>query len=487
MPYEGGPKSGCKNVDPACVARFHIADLWLTGSADTFMCQTLFGGKTAHAVPGTDRAEARPGATKTDASTLAIPIHTAPACRILLSSARVTATVEVMADGPPAARVIVPGRTAVPALLVVVRIVVLALVVLGAGRRPVTDVQVLHAERIATSPATPYRYFPVATMPLETATDRMIGGDGATATAVRIAILAFLADLATAAALAWAWGRRPAIVYLLLGLPLLSFIYLRFDLISVALAAWAVAWARHRGEALGGATLGLAVMAKLWPLALAPALLLRRAWRPAVAGFAVVVFVVGAWWYLTGGPKGPFQVLTSAGVRGWHVQSVVGSVLWIAGRGLPVPEADALRIGFAAAWMKGLLLLGLLACEVAIWRGADGPDRDPAGGAALAAVVALVVFSPQFSAQYAAWFLPWTALAFEGDEGDGRTATIAVLAVLLTGLLALAWPDPVAVTSGWVKVLVLARNVAAVGVLISWFVAARARSQTERDGSRVPV
>ena len=364
-----------------------------------------------------------------------------------------------MADGPPHARGIAPGRTALPALLVVVRIAVLALVILGAGRRPVTDVQVLHAERIATSPATPYRNFPVATMPLETATDRTIGSDGATATAVRFAILAFLADLATAAALAWGWGRRPATVYLLLGLPLLSFIYLRFDLVSVALATWALAWARHRGEALGGAALGLAVMTKLWPLALAPVFLLRRAWRRAVAAFAVVVAVLGAWWYLTGGPKGPFQV---------------------AGRGIPVPEAEALRIGLAATWMKGLLFLVLLGCEVAIWRRAGAPDRDPAGGAALAAVVALVVFSPQFSLQYAAWFLPWTALAFEGDHGDGRTATIAALAVVLTGFLALAWPDPAAVPGGWMKVLVLARNAAAVGVVISWFAAAGARSRMER-------
>src|SRR5439155_1230537 len=187
----------------------------------------------------------------------------------------------------PHARGIASGRTALPALLVAVRIVVLALVVLGAGRRPVTDVQVLHAERIATSPATPYRNFPVAMMPLETVTDRTIGGDGATATAVRIAILAFVADIAIATALAWGWGRRPAIVYLLLGLPLLSFIYLRFDLVSVALATWAVAWTRHRGEALGGAALGVAVMAKLWPLALAPILWTRRTWRPALAGFAV--------------------------------------------------------------------------------------------------------------------------------------------------------------------------------------------------------
>jgi hypothetical protein len=392
-----------------------------------------------------------------------------------------------MSDGAPQARDISPGRSALPVALVAVRVLVLALVVLGAGRRPVTDVQIQQAERVATSPATPYRNFPVATMPLETATDRTIGGDGASATVARIALLAFIADLATASALAWGWGRRPAIVYLLLGLPLLSFIYLRFDLVSVALAAWAIAWTKHRGEALGGAALGLAVMAKLWPLALAPILLIRRAWRPAIAGFAVVVVVLGAAWYLTGGPKGPFQVLTSAGVRGWHVQSTVGSVLWITGRGIPVIEADGLRVGFAAPWMKGLLFLGLLVCEVAIWRRAAGTDRDPSGGAALAAVVALTVFSPHFSLQYAAWFLPWTALAFEGDDGEERTATIAAVAVAFTGLIALAWPDQIVASSGWVKLLVLARNAAAVGVLISWFAAVRTRAPGQSAGAPVSV
>lgn len=392
-----------------------------------------------------------------------------------------------MSDGPPGVRTISPGRSASTAALVVVRVLVLALVILGAGRRPVTDVQILHAERIATSPTTPYRNFPVATMPLETAADRTIGGDGASATVARIALLAFIADLATASALAWGWGRRPAIVYLLLGLPLLSFIYLRFDLVSVALATWAIAWTKHRGEALGGAALGAAVMAKLWPLALAPILLIRRAWRSAVAGFAVIVVVLGAWWYLTGGPKGPFQVLTSAGVRGWHVQGTAGSLLWIAGRGIPVLEADALRIGFVAPWMKVLLFLALLVCEVAIWRRAAVTDRDPSGGSALAAVVALTVFSPQFSLQYAAWFLPWTALAFEGDDDEARTATIAAVAVALTGLIALAWPDQLVAPSGWVKLLVLARNAAAVGVLISWFAAARTRAPGQAADAPVSV
>jgi hypothetical protein len=97
------------------------------------------------------------------------------------------------------------------------------------------------------------------------------------------------------------------------------------------------------------------------------------------------------------------------------------------------------------------------------------------------------VFSPQSSLQYAAWFLPWTALAFEGDDGEERTATIAAVAVALTGLIALAWPDQIVVPSGWVKLLVLARNAAAVGVLISWFAAARTRAPDRSAGAPVSV
>jgi hypothetical protein len=48
------------------------------------MCQTLFRGKTEHVVPGTDVAATGPGTTRSEASTLAIPMDTALAPRILL-------------------------------------------------------------------------------------------------------------------------------------------------------------------------------------------------------------------------------------------------------------------------------------------------------------------------------------------------------------------------------------------------------------------
>jgi hypothetical protein len=366
--------------------------------------------------------------------------------------------------------------TGLAVALVAVRVLVLASLIAAAVRNPVTDVGILRAQRIASSPAIPYRNFPVESMPLQTVTYRLLGGGAASSVAIRIAILAFAADLAAAWALAWGWGRRPSVVYLLLGLPLLPMIYLRFDLVSVALAVWAAAWIRHRGEALGGATLAVAVMAKLWPIVLAPLLLVRRA-RSGLIAFAGVLLVLGGWWYLTGGPKGPFQVASFRDARGWHTQSVVGDVLWLLGRGPAYVEADALRIGHAATWAKGLLFLGLIGCELAIWRRAARRDRDPAGGPALAAVATLTVFAPLFAVAFAAWYLPWAALAFEGDAVDRRAATAATVAVALTGLIALAWSDPTAIPAVWLRWLVLARNVTAIAVVVVWL----------RDRARRPV
>jgi hypothetical protein len=48
------------------------------------MCHTLFRGKTAHVVPGTDVAPAGPGTTTSDASTLASTADIALPPRILL-------------------------------------------------------------------------------------------------------------------------------------------------------------------------------------------------------------------------------------------------------------------------------------------------------------------------------------------------------------------------------------------------------------------
>lgn len=375
--------------------------------------------------------------------------------------------------------------------LIAVRLLVLGLLIADATRHPVDDPVVLRAERVATSPARPYLNFPVGAMPLETVLARTLGGGGAEVLAVKMAILAFLADLGAAAAMFWGWGRRPAATYLLVGLPLLSFIYLRFDLVSVALAAWAVALLRRRGDdVVGGVAFGAAIWAKLWPLVLLPLLWIVRA-RRAAATVAVIVVLGGATWYVGGGPKGPLQVLTQRSALGWAAQSTVGNLLSLL-TGSPVaPEGAVARIGTATTSWKGLLFLGLLACEIAIWwRALSDDDRDASGGPALVAVTVLLVFAPILSVQYLAWLLPWTAFAFEGDDRERRVAALATLAIALTGLLGLSSPLATPGIAG--ELATLARNGLLVAMVVIWLVAERRGvgqhlGDRRREGRDVPV
>jgi hypothetical protein len=185
---------------------------------------------------------------------------------------------------------------------------------------------------------------------------------------------------------------------------------------------------------------------------------------------AAVCVVVGAWWYLTGGAKGPFQVLSIRDTRGWHVESVIGSILWVWHRGDAYREADAMRIGDVATWTKALLGLGLVAIEVFVWRRAAIDQRDPMGAASLVGVAALGVFAPILSMQAAAWLLPFAALAFDGDHDERHTAGVAAVAIALTGVIAIVWRDHTTAPAAWVPWLVLARNLVWIDIVVSWLI-----------------
>jgi hypothetical protein len=376
-----------------------------------------------------------------------------------------------MTDAPrgSSVRLLVRAPAIVFLVLVAIRLAIVGHTIAEVSGKPVTDVYVLRVEEIASSPGTPYRDFPVEYLFPENLAMQLIGGSGAEATSIRLVFIAFVADLAAAAAVWWGWGRRPAAIYLVLGVPLLSFLYQRFDLVSVALAIWGVALVERREDDLGGGiAIGSAVMLKLWPLAVAPLMLVRRRWR-ALRAAAAVCLVIGLAWLLAAGAKGPVQVLSFRGARGWSAESIEGNLLWLVSRGTPILEQGAMRIGAAPAWAKGLLFVGLLGYEVVVWHRASGGARDPAGGACLAAVTAVLVFSPLISEQYAAWLLPWAAVAFEGDRAERKVAAIAASAIVLTGLLGLFYIMPY----GWAPLAqrwtILARNVALVLVLIVWF------------------
>jgi hypothetical protein len=277
-------------------------------------------------------------------------------------------------------------------------------------------------QEIARAPGLPYRDFPVEYAPAETLLIHLIVGSTTEATARTLAAVAFVADLATFGILAHAYGRRTASRYLALTIPVLPFIYLRFDPVPTAIAVAAVAIAARGGERKGGLALGLAVLMKIWPLVVAPILLVRRRRRAAV-WFVGTVVAGGLAWIAVGGSGGPSQVATFRHAPGWHVGSLVGDVVWLTTGGPVALRGGAVRVGTVDAWTPWALGIVAVAAVGWIWTLAGRADVRPEGIPALAAVVVLCVCSPLFSIQYAWWLLPWAAIGAE----DRRGRTIALV------------------------------------------------------------
>lgn len=145
-----------------------------------------------------------------------------------------------------------------------------------------------------------------------------------------------LADAAIVTTIAWAWGLEAATFYLVASLPLLSLLYFRMDLWSMAAVTGAVAcWTRGRGVT-SAAALAAGAALKLWPLPFAIILLrgARTSPRPLLAFALLVSAGLGAW-VLWSGVDGVLQVLTFRGATGWDIESSVGS-LWRLGADAPL-------------------------------------------------------------------------------------------------------------------------------------------------------
>jgi hypothetical protein len=334
---------------------------------------------------------------------------------------------------------------------------ILAVIKIGSG--PVEDGDILRFQEIADSSGVPYRDLEIEYAPLELLAIRLLAGGDASATGVRVAGLAFVCDMLTWRAIGRGWGEPAGTRYLFLGTPLLLFSYLRLDSLPVFLAVSALTLARSGRERPGGILLGAAILTKVWPAALAPAIAGRR--RAVVAGLCVTALGFATWVGATGW-GGPSQVATFRHATGWGVESTVGSVLWAAG-GSTRFEAGAPRIGSITASARVALLVVLIAALAGIWIRWRGSGRDPAGVPSLAAVAALVAGSPLYSLQYAAWLVPWAAI----DEGYGAKGfrTLAGVVTSLTGVLFITYAVAPEALS---KVLLLVRNVATIGIPALW-------------------
>jgi len=350
--------------------------------------------------------------------------------------------------------------------LLAVRVAVVVVTVQIGSHRPLTD-DLSRFHEIAVAPGMPYRTFPVEYMPGEVLFVDTVGTADPAALAMRVAIVAFLADIATWAAVRSGWGSRAAERYLWMGAPLLVFIYTRFDLVPVALAAWGGALVVRQAQRAGGLSLATAVLAKVWPVVILPALIVVRARRALV--WTIVSTLVGFLaWVAYAGVADVWDVLTFRHAAGWGVESLVGTVTWIVTDGPIWLEAGAPRIGSVPPWSTAGLTIALMVLLVLIWTTADRRRRGAFGAAAVAAVGALLVCSPLISLQYAAWLLPWGAVAW--IEGDRSVATSVLGVEILTAALFMVYdPD----RAGLAQALLLARNALLVALPLIWLLPQR--------------
>jgi hypothetical protein len=338
------------------------------------------------------------------------------------------------------------------------------LVVIHAGSASEPSDDVFRFQQIVEERGVPYRDFPVEYAPLEVVFVRGVFSADASATTSRLALVAFGADLVTWMAVALGWGRQTAERYLWLGTPLLVFLYIRFDLVPVALAVCGVVLAIRGSHRLGGAAFAAAILTKLWPAALLPGFLVagfRRAFAWAILCASALV----AAWLSVGGVGGVSDVLTFRHATGWEVESTVGTFVWIATGGPVRMEAGARRIGTTTAASSAALVLVLTGLLVAVWVTALKRKRGEFGAASVAAVGALLACSATFSLQYVAWLLPWAAVAwFEGDRWIFR---VVVAIEVLTAILSVVFDPQRAVPA---QVLLVCRNLLVVTLPLMWLV-----------------
>lgn len=322
--------------------------------------------------------------------------------------------------------------------------------------RPYVDYQVEH---------------PIGTLLVFKTLARLPGGRGAFG--LGVVVLDLLADAIIVASLVWGWGLVAAAYFAAALVPALGLFFNRIDAWPTSAAILAVAaWRRNRPLTLGIA-LAIGTAFKLWPVVLASLLIVP--WRDRRSVLALGAFIVaatvlaGATLWLAG-TNGVVQVLTFRGARGWQIESLVGSILHLAGSRTPRMESGSWRIGAISGPVSVAMFLA--AAPICLWSSWRAARLNRIGAGWLASVSALLVPSALLSAQFVIWLVPGAAIAWA--EGDTRLGVLTAIAVLLTQIL---WAVYGSVLSGELPALlvVVVRN----AVLVTLAVSAIARLMTQ--------
>jgi len=348
-------------------------------------------------------------------------------------------------------------------LLVLVRVVAIV-VLLSTGVADEHSVLGGDARRYAEyfTGGTPYRDFPVEYPPLTLGLAYLVHQPSLLASIALLASSQLVIEMAIAAVLWRTWGRRAGIAYLVLGTPMafFPFPYVRIDLLAVLLAVGGAALARRRHQVSGGTLLALAVFAKVWPLVLAPALLVRRQWK-GLAAWAVTGLVGVLAWVAWAGTSGLQQVATFRGANGWQIESFPGVIIHMLDPGSSHVEQGAWRTAVGVpGWAKVAMALAVLVVLVVAWTWSAraAPSRQELAldaYAPLVVVVAMLVFAPILSPQYVLWFVPFAAIATaRGDR------VVGALTLAVTALTTFVLASIHAQTEGalWATIPIVVRN-----------------------------
>lgn len=368
---------------------------------------------------------------------------------------------------------------------------------------------------MVSAKGTPYADFAVEYPPLVLGTIKLVYTEGQPyQTLVKLGVSQFALDLGIAGLLRWAFGRRVLLAYLLLGLAFLPFPlhYMRLDLLSVFLATAGWAFLRKHLDVAGGAALGLSVFAKLWPLALAPLMLIEHRRRALVSW--VVTGAVGAIaWWMWAGPSGMVQVVSFRGATGWQVESLPGIVLHMIAPERTNFAQGAWRTGTMPSWSRALFTLLSVGLTALAWwwvRSPATPDGDEVattadvdhavgrephaprddrpsaevaryGLAAVVAVTAFLVFSSIISPQYVLWLAPYCAVATAWRPRRYALPSVAIFALSTLGLAVIhGQPDG----HLYATLPILLRNVALVWLLVVALVDLRPPPETTARDER---
>lgn len=214
------------------------------------------------------------------------------------------------------------------------------------------------------------------------------------------AILVALAAAVCAAVLAAHAGAGRTLRYFVLTPQLFLLGTVNFDLVPVALVAFAAVSQRTRRDLASMAALALGTVAKLYPAASVPLAWWRSSRRSAAA--LVFALVIGAFYVPT-----VLQPASSAGGIAFYAVGIPANMdsVW----GLLEGGLRAFGVGAAGSVVLAVTIAGLVVSYVALVVPRALRDRDPVVGICLA-TVALLFWSRLYSPQYSLWLLPFFVL-----------------------------------------------------------------------------